>query len=545
MRALLQAVGALIAFLTMGTAAYAADDVSAKDAVRGWVLAHQAPIYQELDAFLRLPNDAADEAAILANARALKQMMETRGILSTILTAKGARPAVFGVLPADGPDADERPTIMFYAHYDGQPVDPTRWATPPYEPVLRTGTLEENAAILDASAIARFDDDWRVYARASSDDKSPIVAILAAVDALADLGITRKVNLKFFFEGEEEIGSPALATMLSVHKKKLDADLWLFGDGPIDPTGEFRLIYGVRGVTSVDVVVHGPSRPLHSGHFGNVAPNPGARLAHLITTMRDETGQILIDGVTKMAKPPIPEALKIVRARANEDKAIQKSIGIAAPEMPNKVYGEAILYPSLNVLGLDMGEVGDKAKNAIQAEARATLGFRMVPDQTLPELRRAFNAHVAAQGYHVLSAPPTAEDRAKYEKLIEIKWSEAGYSAAATPLNDPWATRLRTITERFAPGRVRIFPLLGGSLPLAHIRDTLGAPLIILPIVNPDNNQHAPNENLRLGQLWDGIALYASVIASSWEGVGEPSPVKKAEATGAPTGANSKVAQDD
>ena len=274
----------LLACLALVSAPVAAEAQRAVTAAAAHVATHEEAIVGELRGLLALPNLATSESDIRRNAELLVRMLEKRGAAARILETPGAPVSVYGELGSPGAPR----TLLFYAHFDGQPVGPeSAWKTPPFEPVLRSGRMEDGAATV-AWADAKYPlaDEARIYARSASDDKGPIVAMLAAVDALAAAKIPRSVNLKFFLEGEEEAGSPNLARTLAAHRELLSSDLWIFGDGPIDPRGLPRIALGARGVMGFRLTVYGPATSLHSGHYGNVAPNPGARLAALIASMR-------------------------------------------------------------------------------------------------------------------------------------------------------------------------------------------------------------------------------------------------------------------
>jgi acetylornithine deacetylase/succinyl-diaminopimelate desuccinylase-like protein len=272
----------------------AADEAEAMAAAEAHVAQHEAAIVEELRGLVALPSVATSEADIRANAELLVRMLAKRGIAATILETPGAPVAVHGERRVAG----ARRTLLFYAHFDGQPVGPEpAWKSAPFEPVLRMGRAEDGAAAVPWSeAKYPLPDEARIYARSSSDDKGPIVALLAAIDALDAAKIPMSANLKVFLEGEEEAGSPNLARTLATHRDKLGADLWIVGDGPVDPRGLPRLSLGVRGVLGFRLTVFGPATSLHSGHYGNVAPNPGARLAALIASMRAADGSIIVEG---------------------------------------------------------------------------------------------------------------------------------------------------------------------------------------------------------------------------------------------------------
>jgi acetylornithine deacetylase/succinyl-diaminopimelate desuccinylase-like protein len=489
----------------------AADESRALAAAERHVAAHEAGIVGELREFLALPDVASNEADIAANAELLVKMLERRGVAAERLETPGAPVAVYGERRAKG----AKRTLLFYAHFDGQPVGPeAAWHSPPFQPTLRDGKWEDGAKAV-AWSDARFplSDDMRIYARAASDDKGPIVAVLAALDALDAAKIPLSANLKFFFEGEEEAGSPHLAETLAAHRGLLNADLWLFGDGPIDPRGLPRVVLGARGVMGFRLTVYGPATSLHSGHYGNVAPNPGARLAALVDSMRAGDGTITIAGLD--APPPSPAALALAK-EAFDTAGMLDSAGVGETES-GLDYGASILRPALNLTQLLYGGAGAQ-RNAIDPEATAGFDLRFVPGMTVDGAKAAIAAHVRKQGYVLLDAPPTAEQRRDHAKLARLDWGDEGYPAAVSAPDEPGVARVIAVAKKATGDAVRVAPLLGGSLPIAPIRDVLGAPFVIVPIVNADNSQHAPNENLRMKEFRAGIGFYAALLAEAGKG---------------------------
>jgi acetylornithine deacetylase/succinyl-diaminopimelate desuccinylase-like protein len=485
----------------------------AMSAARAHIAAHEEAIVRELRDLAALPNVASNHDDIRRNADALIAMLGRRGIAARILETPGAPVSAYAELKTPG----ARRTLLFYAHFDGQPVEPLEaWATPPFEPVLRGGRLEEGARIIPWNE-ARYPlaEEARIYGRSTSDDKSPIVAMLAAIDALRAANIPLSANLKFFLEGEEEAGSPNLARTLAAYRDLLQSDLWIFGDGPIDPRGLPRLALGVRGIASFRITVFGAAASLHSGHYGNVAPNPAARLAHLIASMRAPDGRITIAGFERATPAPSPEA----RALARE--AFDTSQMLASPQIARTEsglsYGESILRPSLNVTQLSYGGGGPQ-RNAIDPEASAGFDLRLVPGITPEESRWLIERHLRAQGYHLVKAQPTPEERRAHPKLAWLVWSDQGYPSAMAPLDHPGVARVIAVVRAATGDQVRVAPLLGGSLPIAPIGEVLGAPFVITPIVNADNNQHAPNENLRMREFRRGMELYAVLLAEAGSG---------------------------
>src|SRR6202041_1193156 len=283
--------------------------------VRDYRMDHEDRIVRELTEFLSIPNVASDTPNTQKNAEHLREMLEARGIETHLLPITGRGPVVFGKLIA--PEATR--TVIFYAHYDGQPVDPAAWTDgTPFEPVLRSDAIEAGGKRISfpensAKHPAVYKDDWRIYARSSSDDKSPTVALLPALDALRAKQIPLKVNLKVIFEGEEEAGSTNLAHTLELHKNLLGADVLITADGPVHQSGRQLVFFGNRGDIGLDITVYGPVRALHSGHYGNWAPNPAMELSRLLASMKDSNGRVTLprsyDHVTPLSdfekkKPP-------------------------------------------------------------------------------------------------------------------------------------------------------------------------------------------------------------------------------------------------
>jgi acetylornithine deacetylase/succinyl-diaminopimelate desuccinylase-like protein len=470
--------------------------------VRNWRRAHERQILTELRSLLEIPNVARDRENIERNAARLVEMLERRGVEAKLLRVEGAPPAVFGSL--DVPGATK--TVVFYAHYDGQPAG-EGWTSEPWVPVLRSGATD-----LPWSAIEEtIDPEWRIYGRSSSDDKGPIVAMLAALDALRSSGLAPSVNLRFFFEGEEEAGSEHLGALLEMYRDELAADLWLFFDGPVHQSRRGQVVFGVRGVAGLELTTYGPSRALHSGHYGNWAPNPAALMANVLASMRDAEGKILIEGFYNRVRLLGEAEQRVLAAIPDADGDLRRDLELGATEAGNARLVERLMLPALNIRGLRAGGVGEEARNAIPTEARASIDFRLVPDVTPELVRELVEHHIRALGYHLVHDAPDAETRRKYEKVIRLEW-EHGYPALRTPMDLPISRAVIAAVEEARGDKIVVIPHLGGSLPLYLFSDILGVPLVVTPIVNHDNNQHAPNENLRIQNLWDGIDVAALLM---------------------------------
>jgi acetylornithine deacetylase/succinyl-diaminopimelate desuccinylase-like protein len=476
------------------------------DQVSQWRQAHEQQIVDEFAELLSIPNVAADTSNIRKNANHISDLLEDVGMTVELLELDGENPVVFAERKAPGATK----TVMIYVHYDGQPVNPDNWASDPWVPVMRTDMVENNGKQVPMKT--PFDPDWRIFGRSAGDDKAPIIALRSALLALADAGIDPTVNLKVFMEGEEEAGSPNLRAMLEKHKDKLNADLWLFCDGPAHQSRRWQLVYGVRGTYGFNLTVYGPNRPLHSGHYGNWAPNPIALLTDLIGSMRAANGDILVGGYSDQVVPLSSGELAAINASPNMGDLLVSDLGIGKPETTDRIE-MAIARPAINLRGIHGGDVGAKARNVIQPSATASIGLRLVPAQTPEYLRDVIEKHIEAEGFHIIRAEPTPEQRSNHERLARVDWSSAGgYPAYRAEFDHPLALEISAILDQLSDRTLIQTPTMGGSLPLYVVEDVLEVPILILPVANHDNNQHGANENLRLQNLWDAIEIYAAVL---------------------------------
>jgi acetylornithine deacetylase/succinyl-diaminopimelate desuccinylase-like protein len=486
----------------------AASGADVRVAARRYREAHEAEIAREFASLLAIPNVASDSVNIRRNATALIEMLRRRGVTARALEASGP-PAVYGELKAPGATR----TVVFYAHYDGQPVDTSQWTGAPWAPVLRDGPLTAGGRVIPIpSGDGRISAESRIYARSASDDKGAIIAMLAALDAMRAANITPSVNLKFFFEGEEEAGSSNLRRMLETHRDLLRADGWVFCDGPVHQSGRQQVVFGVRGVMGLELTTYGPARALHSGHYGNWAPNPAVLMASLITSMRDDDGRITIAGYSDDVRPISAAERRALAATPSIDSTLRRALMLGASEANGAPLAERIMQPALNVRGIRVGGVRELAANAIPTTAHASIDFRLVPDQKPERVRELVEAHLRARGYHIVNETPDSVLRMRYPKIVRVEW-ETGYAATRASMDIPFSRALMAAASSGAATPPLAVPTLGGSLPTSTFEEVLGVPLVILPIANYDNNQHAANENLRMQNLWDGIELFAAVMA--------------------------------
>jgi len=472
-------------------------------------------ILQEFVDFLSIPNVSADRENVRKNAEFIKTMMEKRGIKARVMET-GGNPVVYGEVIV--PDAEW--TLGFYAHYDGQPVDSSKWTdSEPFEPVFRPGKMEAGTdfpkPIKAVPLPDNYMDDWRIYARGSSDDKAAVMALLAAFDALKNSGIPQKNNLKFIFEGEEEAGSTNLHFFLEKNKEILESDVLLVCDGPIYYSGDPTLFFGVRGITTIQITVYGPNTSVHSGHYGNWAPNPAIRLARLLATMKDKNGRVLVKGFYDTVVPLTEREKEALRAIPPYDTQIMDLYGFSKPEREDLSLMESIQLPSLNINGIQSGWVGDQVRTIVPSQAVASIDIRMVKDNDASDLTRKITDHIKEQGYHVVGEEPDQETRMTYPFIAKVSIPENGYKASRTSMDLPISKCIIDTLEDFCGEDVVCIPSLGGSLPISFFNEILGAPTIGVPIANHDNNQHQPDENLRLGHLWQGIETFAALMLTS------------------------------
>jgi len=484
----------------------------ADNPIREYRRAHEHEILKEFMDLLAIPNVASDQENIRRNAAVLVAMMQRRKLQPRLLEAsnKSAAPAVYGEWITPGATR----TLIFYAHYDGQPTDPRAWTgTLPWQPVFRSAALEVGGKFLPwPNTNEVINPEWRLYARSASDDKAGVIALLNAFDALVASGAKPTSNIKFFFDGEEEAGSPHLAEVLRLNKSLLQGDAWIICDGPVHQSGRKQVVFGVRGDTNVDVTVYGAKRPLHSGHYGNWAPNPAQTLARLLATMKDESGRVKIAGWYDDAVPLSESERRAIAGAPQYDDTLRSELGLARSEGTGRNLLELINEPSLNINGISSGDIGALARNVIPTTATAVLDLRLVKgNDHLRQVGRLVD-HIRKQGFHVIERDPTDAERQRHPLIARVTMRTGGYNAERTAMDLPISLAVITAVQSTSEQPIVRLPTAGGSLPLSVITDNLTTVTITVPIVNYDNNQHAENENLRLQNLWDGIETMAAIM---------------------------------
>ncbi len=299
--------------------------------------------------------------------------------------------------------------------------------------------------------------------------------------------------------------------MLADNKDLLRGDVFLICDGPLHQSRRQQLVFGVRGIQGVDITVYGARRELHSGHYGNWAPNPAMMLAQLLASMKSEDGRVLIDHFYDGIEP-LGEAEKRAIAEAPDpDETLKQEFWLGRTDGGGKKLLELLNLPSLNVRGMASGHTGAQASNVIPATATASLDIRLVKGIDHREAAARVVEHIRKQGYYVVESDPDRQTLLSHPKVAKVVIDAGSYNALRTPMDLPIARRLTETLEQVR-GPVIKLPTSGASLPLYMIQQELGTPTISVPIANHDDNQHTFNENIRMQNLWDGIEVMAALL---------------------------------
>lgn len=458
--------------------------------------------------FVSLPNDANDLADINRNIFWLEKEFAQRGFNTSVLPTSGA-PLFFAALP----QKQGLKTILLYMHFDGQGVDPAKWdQADPYQVVLkspdREGWQERPFTDINDS----IPSDWRLFGRSTSDDKGPIVALLNAFDLSVKRGVPLAYNIKVILDSEEEKSSAPLAQAVVTYKELLDADILVINDGPLHPSGAPTLIYGCRGITTMELTTYGPALPQHSGHYGNFAPNPALSLAQLLASMKDERGRVLIPGYYDGISIS-DQVNQVLAAVPDRTEIIAKNLGFAQPDAVGSFYQQSLQYPSLNIRGMSAAWVGDQARTIVPATATAALDLRLVVESDGHRLKKLVKQHIEKQGFTLLDHVPSEQERARFPKIVTVTEGSVT-DAFRTDLSLPFGQTLTAQMESWFGAPVVQIRTMGGTVPIAPFVNALQIPAYIVPLVNADNNQHSPNENITLGQVAYGIKFFERLLTT-------------------------------
>ena len=441
-----------------------------------YIDSHKDRYESELKDLLRIPSiSTAPEHAsdVRRCAEHLRDDLQRIGLENVQIFETARHPVVYG----EYLDAGEAlPTVLFYGHYDVQPVDPLNlWTDPPFEPTVHG----EN-----------------IYARGSADDKGQVFLQLKALEALIQSTGSLPVNVKVVLEGEEEIGSPNLEKFLEDHKELLKCDTVLVSDTPMYDYGMPSLCYGLRGLCYMEVEATGPNRDLHSGSYGGMVQNPINALCRMIADLKDEKGRIMIDGFYDKVQDADPEERKELgklpfdEATRMKDLEVNALVGEHGYTNLERVWAR----PTLDVNGIWGGFTGEGAKTVLPSKAFAKISMRLVPDQTPEEIAQLFESHF------IKHAPPG----------ITVKVRDLhGGSPAVTPINSAGVRAARRALKQV----FGVEPFLtreGGSIPIVvSFLKILNAPTVLMGFTMPDQNAHSPNEKLNLPNFHRGIKTTA------------------------------------
>lgn len=463
------------------------------------------PAFHEL---LSIPNDAHYPADIERNIQWCEKAFADRGF-----TTKRLPTATVPLLLAERKVKKPAKTVLIYLQLDGQPVDSSKWfQKSPWIPALKepdgAGGFKE---IAWDNLNTEFNPEWRIFARSASDAKGPVMMYLSALDAMKELKADPNFNMKVIMDFEEELGSPRLPGAVTTFKNDLSADMFIIFDGPMHITNQPTLSFGARGIATITLTTFGPRVAQHSGHYGNYAPNPAFILAELLASMKDADGRVTIPGFYDGIQ--IDDATRAVMAAVPDDEAdIRKKVGIAGIDKVGSNYQESIQYPSLNICGIESGWVGKEVRTIVPPTAVAELDVRLVVESDPERLLSLIRNHIQEQGFYIIdNRQPTEDERMKYPRIIS--WdSEISYKAFRTDFDTEvgqWLVKGMKTAFGKDPVMIRT---AGGSIPISPFVSTLGIPAVAVPTVNPDNNQHSPNENIRLGNYADGIKTYLAIL---------------------------------
>jgi acetylornithine deacetylase/succinyl-diaminopimelate desuccinylase-like protein len=439
-----------------------------------------------LDAFLRIPSVSADperRADVRRAAEWIANELTRIGAEHAALTDTSSHPIVTADWLHAGPDA---PTAVVYCHYDVQPTDPLdEWVRPPFEP--------------------RYEDDI-VYARGSGDDKGQLFMHIKAAEAWLQ-GVGRlPLNLRFFFEGDEEHESEPSETFVRDHPDLLAGEVCIVSDSDMqDDEGTPAITYGLRGIAYWDVRVFGPFQDIHSGQFGGGVENPANVLARMLASLTDEHGRVTVPGFYDRVRDMTPEEHAAYAAVPFDEADWAERIKVSGPmdgEPGYTLFERLSARPTFDVDGLWGGYSGEGSKTIIPAFAGAKISCRLVPDQDHHEIEQLFVEHLQR------IAPPTVR--------VEVKVIQGG-QPLVTPLDHP-AVQVAARALEDAFGKAPLFHKSGGSIPVAAaMQSLLGLPSVMVGFASPNGNFHAPNEWMPLANYRGGM----DALVRLWQGMGE------------------------
>ena len=461
--------------------------------------------------FLRIPNNGLLEKDIWDNVKYCDSIMKTLGF-ETQVFIKNQVPNLF----AQGVQDPSKKTILVYLQIDGQPVDSSAWnQASPYIPALKKEEGGKMTEIPWSSLNQGIHLDWKIFARSASDSKGPASIFFTSLKILQEKGIMPAVNIKVIMDFQEEMSSPTLADVVAENKEVFQADGIMIMDGTRHFSNLPNLAFGARGIVTATIKVFGPTNNLHSGQYGNFAPNPAFQLSRLLAAMKDESGKVLIPGFYEGVN--ISEAdFKAMSESPEDNEEMAHEMGFAEAEKVGRNYQEALQYPSLNIRGLRSGWVGNEVRTLIPSEAVVEIDIRTVKETPNERQLALLKEFILDQGFHIIEGnEPTESERKTYSKLASLD-TRNGSEPFRAAMDSEFAHWLdRGMAHIFGDQYIKTRQT-GGSQPMAPFINILGAPAVSVRIPNPDNNIHGPNENIRIGNFLEGIQTCLSILTQEF-----------------------------
>ena len=461
----------------------------------------------KLKSFLEIQNDGHFPKEIKNNMNWCKDVFSELDFKVQTITTDGA-PLLF----AEKKINNKAKTVLFYLQIDGQPVDKKAWNQKnPFLPVFKEKTALNTWKTIKYDPLKdTFNPDYRIFARSASDSKGPAMSLISALEILHSKNIKQKFNIKIIMDFQEEMGSPQLANAVINNKKLLQADMVLIMDGTRHLSNLPTLTYGARGIAVATIKVFGARYPLHSGQYGNFAPNPVFSTAKLLAGLKDDSGRVTLPGFYEGIHLSKKEKKLLNNVPENLDD-IKRRLGIAKHDALGETYQEVLQYPSLNIRGLKAAWTGNKVRTIIPAEVITEIDMRLVPESDGKRLIGLLKNYIINKGFHLVDSIPTEEERAKYSKLASFKY-RLGSNPFRTKLDGPMSVFLNKALRKIYGNNIVNMRSTGGSQPIAPFVKTLAIPAVSIRIPNPDNNIHSPNENLRLGNFLEGIETCLAIL---------------------------------
>ena len=429
-------------------------------------------LLDELVEFLSMPSISAqtdDEGSFQECAEWVRSKLEEAGAETRLVETDG-HPVVYAEIGS----GDK--TLLSYGHYDVQPPEPLElWESDPFKPEVRDGTI---------------------FARGVADDKGDVMARIQALRLYQEEHGPLPFKLKFLIEGEEEVGSPNLPGFVRSNAELLAADACLWEGSMKDEAGRPMIFCGTKGMLYVELRTKGASHDLHS-MYGGLAPNPAWRLVQALRTIKDENGEITLDGLEELIEPPSKKDLKAIEEIPFDELALKASWGVEAFDRNltgKEALKEYLLRPTANIAGIQSGYTGPGSKTIVPSEAFVKMDFRLVAGQSPEPVLELLRSHLRKRGF----------------ENVEIAYLN-GVEAAKTPISSPVVrTAVETWRELGARDAV-IYPTIGGSGPTSLVATELGIPTIMTgAVLNPESRIHAPNESVRLDDYFESVAYFAS-----------------------------------